>query len=323
MLDYPIKFVPILKEKIWGGNKLKEVLHKTSEGEKLGESWEISGMENDLSVVENGDLRGRSLDQLLNDFGKELVGKKVFKSFGNKFPLLIKFIDAREALSVQLHPEDRLAMERHDSFGKTEMWYILQADEGAEINVGFNRAVSKNEYLEYLNSKKLTEILNFEKVKKGDAFFIRPGTVHAIGAGVLLAEIQQTSDVTYRLYDWDRVDASGKGRELHTDLALEALDLDLNKDFKKSYNHTTNTSNNIANCEYFTTNYLSVEGDLKKDYTNLDSFVIYMCVSGEAVVTVNDNSEVIKIGESILIPAKNKEVRISSKGAELLEVYIS
>ncbi|MEG9328721.1 type I phosphomannose isomerase catalytic subunit [Salinimicrobium catena] len=323
MLDYPIKFVPILKEKIWGGNKLREVLHKYSEEGKLGESWEISGVEGDLSVVENGYLKGRSLDQLLNDFGNELVGKKVFKAFGNKFPLLIKFIDAGKPLSVQLHPNDRLALERHDSFGKTEMWYILQADEGAEINVGFNKTISKKEYLEYLNSGKIKEILNFEKVKKGDAFFIKPGTVHAIGAGVLLAEIQQTSDITYRIYDWDRVDDSGKGRELHTDLALEAIDFDLTKDFNRSYSKTINTSNNIADCEYFTTNFLPVKGEVFKDYTALDSFVIYMCVSGEAVVTVNDNSEAIKTGETLLIPAKNKEVRISSKGAELLEVYIS
>ncbi|SDL68336.1 mannose-6-phosphate isomerase, type 1 [Salinimicrobium catena] len=323
MLDYPIKFVPILKEKIWGGNKLREVLHKSSQERKLGESWEISGIENDLSVVEKGDLKGRTLEQLLKDHGKELVGEKIYKTFGNKFPLLIKFIDAREALSVQLHPNDRLALERHDSFGKTEMWYILQADEGAEINIGFNRALSKSEYLEYLNSNKLPEILNFEKVKKGDAFFINPGTVHAIGGGVLLAEIQQTSDVTYRLYDWDRIDGSGKGRELHTDLALEAIDFDLKKDFNRSYSKTLNISNNIAGCEYFTTNFLPVNGEINKDYSELDSFVIYMCVSGEAAISVNDNSEAIKMGETLLIPAKNKEVRITSEGAELLEVYIS
>lgn len=323
MLDYPLKFVPILKEKIWGGNKLKEVLHKTSEEENLGESWEISGVEDNFSVVANGSLKGYSLERLLEENGSELVGEDIYRKFGNKFPLLIKFIDARESLSVQLHPDDRLAIERHNSFGKTEMWYILQADEGAEINVGFNRKISRQEYLEYLNSEKLTHILNFEKVKKGDAFFIKPGTVHAIGAGVLLAEIQQTSDVTYRIYDWNRTDESGKGRELHTELALDAIDFELKKKFRRGYTQTINTSNKITSCEYFTTNFLPVDGEVNKDYSSIDSFVIYMCVSGEAEIIVNGNSEGIQKGETTLIPAKNKEVRISSKGAELLEIYIS
>lgn len=323
MLDYPLKFIPILKEKIWGGNKLKEVLHKPSQKEKLGESWEISGVENDISIVANGTLKGRSINSIQEEFKGKFLGEQLYTLFGGKFPLLIKFIDAHTELSVQLHPDDQLALERHDSFGKTEMWYILQADKGAEINVGFKKNISKEEYLQYLDSGRIIEILNFEKVEKGDAFFIKPGTVHAIGAGVLLAEIQQTSDITYRIFDWNRKDENGRERELHTDLALDAIDFEQKKDFRRNYTRSLNTSNRIAECKYFTTNFLPVsKGSMKKDYSAIDSFVIYMCVKGTAEISVNGNSENVKMGETVLIPAQNKEVQISSKGAELLEIFI-
>ncbi|MGB7785289.1 MAG: type I phosphomannose isomerase catalytic subunit [Salinimicrobium sp.] len=324
MLNYPVKFTPILKDKIWGGKKLKEVLNKNSVREDVGESWEISGVKNDISVVENGKLKGKTLNELLESYKDDLLGKKNFEKFGAEFPLLIKFIDAKTELSVQLHPHDEIAKKKHDSFGKTEMWYIMQADEGAEINVGFKKSISEADYLEHLNSGKITELLNFEKVKKGDAFFINTGKVHAIGAGVLLAEIQQTSDITYRIYDWDRVDAEGNSRELHTDLALEAIDFEKKDDFKREYTAEENRSNNIADCKYFTTNYLPLKGSLEKDYSALDSFVIYMCVSGKAQISVEGNSETIERGQTLLIPAKNDKVALSSEaGAELLEVYVS
>ena len=322
MLNYPIRFEPILKDKIWGGNKLKQILNKPSTSENTGENWEISGVKGDVSVVENGPLKGQPLNALLEKYKERLLGGKNYKKFGTEFPLLIKFIDAKTELSVQLHPHDEIAKKRHNSFGKTEMWYIMQADEGAEINVGFKKSISKAEYLEHLNSGKITELLNFEKVQKGDSFFINTGKVHAIGAGVLLAEIQQTSDITYRIYDWDRVDSEGNSRELHTDLALNAIDFEKKEDFKLEYSRTANESSNIASCEYFTTNYLPVRGVVKKGISAIDSFVIYMCVSGKAQVAINGNSEVIEQGQTLLIPAKNEEVKISSEGAELLEVYV-
>ena len=324
MLNYPIRFTPILKEKIWGGKKLKEVLHKNSDRGDLGESWEISGIKNDISVVENGDLKGKTLNELLQTYKADLLGKKNYEKFGGEFPLLIKFIDTRTELSVQLHPDDEIAKKKHDSFGKTEMWYIMQADEGAEIIVGFKKSISEAEYLEHLNSGKITELLNFEKVNKGDAFFINTGKVHAIGAGVLLAEIQQTSDITYRIYDWDRVDEKGNSRELHKDLALDAIDFEKKDNFKRSYTTQENQSNNIADCEYFTTNFLPLKGRVEKDYSSLDSFVIYLCVGGKAQVSVEGNSEVIERGQALLIPAKNDKVALHSEaGAELLEVYVS
>jgi|TARA_R100000687_G_scaffold59219_1_gene47793 mannose-6-phosphate isomerase len=322
MLDYPIKFFPILKEKIWGGEKLKTILNKETNRDDLGESWEISGVEGAISVVSNGELKGFSLKDLLTEYKEEIVGKKIYKEFDADFPLLIKFIDANTELSVQLHPNDELAQQRHNSFGKTEMWYIMQADEGAKINIGFKESVSKEDYITRLEEGKIVELLNFEEVKKGDSFFINTGKVHAIGAGVLLAEIQQTSDVTYRIYDWDRTDDEGNSRELHTALAIDAIDFEKKDDFKLNYEKTKNKSSEVASCQYFTTNYLAVDGKITKDYSNLDSFVIYMCVNGNGEVSVNGNSEKIAQGETVLIPASNKEVKLSAENCELLEVYI-
>ncbi len=321
-LSYPLKFAPILKEKIWGGGKLKQILHKDSAKENLGESWEISGVKDDISVVENGSLRGRSLNDLLENYKGAFLGNRVYEKFGAEFPLLIKYIDAKTELSVQLHPNDQLAKERHKSFGKTEMWYIMQADEDAKINVGFKKTISKDEYIQHLEAGKITQLLNFEKVEKGDSFFINTGKVHAIGAGVLLAEIQQTSDITYRIYDWDRKDQQGNSRELHTAQALDAIDFEKKDDFQLNYATNHNQSSNIARCEYFTTNYLPVKGEIKKDYSTLDSFVIYMCVSGKAEIETNGNKEIIEQGQTLLIPATNKLVIISSEEVELLEVYI-
>lgn len=322
MLDYPLKFIPILKEKIWGGDKLKNLLHKESDSKNVGESWEISGVKNDISIVANGSFKGQTLNQLLEENGEALLGKKLHRVFGNEFPLLLKFIDAKTELSVQLHPNDRIARERHNSFGKTEMWYILQADEGAKINIGFEKSISKEKYLDYLKAGKISELLHFEKVNKGDAFFINTGKVHAIGGGVLLAEIQQTSDITYRIYDWDRKDEKGQARELHTDLALDALDLERKDDFKLEYSKIANQVSVIQRCEYFTTNFLPVQGVMTRDFSVLDSFVIYMCVSGKAKISVNGNSEEIEMGQTLLVPSENNEVLITSQNAELLEVFV-
>jgi mannose-6-phosphate isomerase len=322
MFDYPIKFNPILKEKIWGGKKLNKILNKETSRGNLGESWEISGVKGDISIVANGKLKGFSLRDLLEEYKDKILGKKIYAEFDADFPLLIKFIDANTELSVQLHPNDELAQQRHNSFGKTEMWYIMQADKGAKINIGFKDSISKEEYISRLEEGKIVELLNFEEVKKGDSFFINTGKVHAIGAGVLLAEIQQTSDVTYRIYDWDRTDDEGNSRELHTALAIDAIDFEKKNDFKLDYEKIENTSSNVASCKYFTTNYLPIKGEIQKDYRNLDSFVIYMCVGGNGIVSINGNSEKITMGETLLIPAENKEVLISAENCELLEVYI-
>jgi len=318
---YPIKFTPILKDKIWGGNKLKTILHKKSESQNTGESWEISDVEDNVSVVSNGTLKGQSLRELLVHFGPELLGENNYKHFGNTFPLLIKFIDAKQDLSIQLHPNDELAKKRHNSFGKTEMWYVMQADTDAKLIVGFNQKVTSETYIKHLNDKTLTEILNFDAVKEGDTYFIESGRVHAIGAGVLLAEIQQTSDVTYRVYDWDRVDSKGNARDLHNDLAVDAINFNMPNDFLKSYTKEENTSNIMVDCPYFKTSYVKVTAPIKKE-NKQDSFIIYMCVKGEARVIGNGIETQLNYGETLLMPAAIKTYDIISSEATLLEVYV-
>jgi mannose-6-phosphate isomerase len=322
-LNQFIKFNPILKEKIWGGEKLANLLNKKNDNPNVGESWEISDVEGDTSIVSNSVLKGKNLKELIKLFKSDLVGNKIYKSFGNKFPLLIKYIDAKEALSIQLHPNDELAQKRHNSFGKTEMWYVMQADEKANLIVGFQKDSNKEEYVHHLENKSLLEILNVDEVSKGDVYFIPTGRVHAIGAGVLLAEIQQTSDITYRIYDWDRQDDQGNYRELHTELALDAIDYSSQKRYSTAYEKKENKASEIVSCPYFTTNVLPLNGKIDVNHQDKDSFVIYMCVEGEVTFSNSSNTESIKMGETILVPAKIKDFTItSSVKSELLEVYI-
>jgi len=321
MLLYPIKFKPILKEKIWGGQKLKALLNKESDLPNIGESWEISGVEKDISIVSNGALKGKTLNELLDIYKADLIGNKNYRVFGNRFPLLIKFIDAKKDLSIQLHPNDALAAKRHNSFGKTEMWYVLQAEADAKLMVGFNQEMTPEKYVMHVASKTLPEVLNFDKVKEGDSYFIEVGRVHAIGAGVLVAEIQQTSDITYRIYDWDRVDDNGNLRELHNDLAIDAIDFQLQDDFRVHYSKVENEENKMLRCPYFTTNYLEITKTIQKE-NKVDSFIIYMCVSGEAEIETEQTTQKITKGETVLLPAAIKRYQISSKKARLLEVYV-
>ena len=318
---YPLKFQPILKDKIWGGQKLQQILNKTLSSTHTGESWEISDVEGDTSVVANGSLQGSSLKQLLETHTSDVLGEKNFRQFGTKFPLLIKFIDAKEDLSVQLHPNDQLAKARHNSFGKTEMWYVVQADPESNLIVGFNQEMSQELYLKHLENKTLQCILNFDTVQAGDAYFIEVGRIHAIGAGVLVAEIQQTSDITYRVYDWDRVDSQGNERELHNDIALEAFDFDMPDNFRVDYTMDSNTPTELVSCPYFTTNVLKVNKIILKENTH-DSFMIYMCVDGKAQIEVDGNTTEISMGETVLIPACIKQFSISANPAKLLEVYV-
>ena len=318
---YPLKFQPILKNKIWGGQKLQQVLNKPTTSTEAGESWEISDVEGDTSVVSNGSLKGTSLKTLMDTYTSDLMGAKNFRQFGTKFPLLIKFIDAKQDLSVQLHPNDQLAKERHNSFGKTEMWYVVQADPDSNLIVGFNQDMTQELYLKHLKDKTLQSILNFDAVKPGDTYFIEVGRIHAIGAGVLLAEIQQTSDITYRVYDWDRVDSDGNERELHNDIALEAFDFDMPDNFRVDYTKDSNTPTELVSCPYFTTNVMDVNERISKENTH-DSFMIYMCVDGNARIEVDGNQTEISMGETVLIPACIKQFSISANHAKLLEVYV-
>ena len=321
-IPYGIKFQPILKDKIWGGSKLKNILGKPA-SQKAGESWEISTVNGEISVIENGRYSGVKFDELLKEFQTEILGNTVIEKFGGKFPLLFKYIDAAKNLSIQVHPGDEMAKKYHNSYGKTEMWYIMQADLDAEINVGWKNEITPEQYQESLQNETIAEHLNFIKVSEGDSFFIKAGKVHAIGAGVLLAEIQQTSDVTYRVYDWDRVDEQGNGRELHIDKARDAMNFKVLDDHSVAYESKINESSNLVDCEFFTTNIILIQGSLQKDYSSLDSFVVYMCVEGEITITVDGEKETLEYGQTMLIPAATKIIELESESAKVLEVSIS
>ncbi len=298
---YPFQFEPILKERIWGGTKLKNYLNKPITSEITGESWELSTVPSDVSVVKNGLFKGKNLNELIDLYPEEMLGKSVFARFGKQFPLLFKYLDAREDLSIQLHPNDELAKARHNSFGKTEMWYVMQADENARLIVGFKEDSSREEYLHHIENKKLISLLNEVPVKKGDVFFLETGTIHAIGAGVVIAEIQQTSDVTYRIYDWDRVDANGNERELHTELALDAINYKTTF-AKKEYKSTENKSISLVDCPYFKTNIIPLNGELLIE-KNDDSFMVFMCTEGNFELFLNDEKYTYQTGDTILLPA--------------------
>jgi mannose-6-phosphate isomerase len=322
---YPLKFKPVCLEKIWGGTRLKTMLNKDfSPLSNCGESWEISAVEDHISEVKNGFLQGNNLAELIEIYMGDLVGDSVFRKYGTEFPLLFKFIDANDDLSIQVHPDDTLAKERHNAYGKTEMWYVVHAEEGALINTGFNQPVTPEMYMEYLEKGKLPEILCYEEASPGDVFFIPAGRVHAIGKGILLAEIQQTSDVTYRIFDYNRKDAQGNLRELHTDLAVDAIDFSYSDEYKTKYTAEKNESSEIVTCSYFTTNLLEFNTKIEKDYHLLDSFIVYMNIAGRFIIEYEDGEETIEPGETVLVPASLEVFKLNPLTEEVrtLEVYI-
>lgn len=321
---YPLKFKPIFKDKIWGGQKIKNELGLDySELPNCGEVWVISGVKGNQSVVENGFLADNELNELVEVYMGDLVGERVFDKFGDEFPLLIKFIDANDWLSVQVHPDDLLATKRKIGNGKTEMWFTLGADDNAQLISGFNREIDKETYLKHLNDSTLKEILNYENVKKGDAFFMPAGRVHALGPGILLAEIQQTSDTTYRIFDWDRVDEKGNSRELHTELALDAIDFNKHSSYRTSYSSEINRTNEIVKSDKFTTNLVDFNTTIYKDLEALDSFVIYIGVVGNTILIWDDGEIKIDVGEAIIVPALISHIELVPKTtSKLLEVHL-
>ena len=321
---YPLKFQPILKDIIWGGSEISRFKNLEEEKTGIGESWEISAVENNVSVIENGNLANTPLDVLINEAKDKLVGKKVFEKFGDKFPLLIKFIDARDDLSIQVHPDDNLGKQRHNSFGKTEMWYVVKAAPEAFIFSGFKDKITPEEYVEKVANNTFTDALQKHFVKEGDVYFIPAGRVHAIGRGCFVAEIQQTSNITYRIYDYDRKDAIGNSRELHTELAKDAIDYTVYDSYKTDYKSNYNKTNELVSCEYFTTNLLELDEAFEKDISNIDSFIIYMCLEGTCKLKDNKQNEITLIkGETALIPADTQSIVITpSNKVKLLETFV-
>lgn len=321
---YPLKFEPILKKVIWGGSDICKFKKIEPVQEGIGESWEISGVQNNVSVIANGALAGTSLDELLSLYGRALVGKNVYERFGDTFPLLIKFIDAKDDLSIQVHPDDTLAKARHNSFGKTEMWYVVDAAPGAYLYSGFEEKITPDEYVEKVKNNTFTDTLKKQEVKPGDVFFLPAGRVHAIGAGCFIAEIQQTSDITYRIYDYNRTDAAGNTRELHTALAKDAIDYKVYDSYRNYYDKNVNQPVKLVSCPYFTTHLLEMDIPMRRNYAGLDSFVIYICLTGHCTLSDDKgNTEFIRQGESMLIAADTKWVTIiPGESSKLLETYV-
>ena len=325
---YPIRFTPLLKERIWGGKTLlanakQGKAKKIDATQPYGESWELSAVKGDESVVANGFLKRNNIEEIIEVYMGNLIGDKVYEKYGLTFPLLIKSLDCHDVLSVQVHPDDELAAERHNSYGKTEMWYIVDAEPGAFIYIGFNRKdITREEYIAAINEGRLPELLNKVEVKPGDTFFIPAGTIHALGKGVVVLEIQQTSDVTYRVYDWERVDDNGNPRELHTALAVDAIDFASDKDkCIMRYEAKKNVSTQMVKCDYFTTNIVELEGSTERELESIDSFVLYICAEGEADVCMGDSKEHLEPFDLVMIPAEADSVKLCGN-AKLLEVYI-
>jgi mannose-6-phosphate isomerase len=323
---YPLKFEPILKSIIWGGDDICKFKNIQPEQSGIGESWELSGVPGDVSVVSDGELKGKSLNELIETYGERLVGKPIIERFGNTFPLLIKFIDAKQALSIQVHPDDALAKKRHNSFGKTEMWYVVKAAKDAYLYSGFKEEIDADQYVKSLEDDTFINYLQKHDVEPGDVFFLPAGRVHAIGAGCFIAEIQQTSDITYRIYDYNRKDANGNPRELHTELAKDAIDYKIYPDYKLDYPHGKEKMEGLVRGIYFTTNLISgEEGQFHGLTYKQKSFVIFICLEGEVtLVDAKKNEIVLKQGETVLIPAANIHpvCLFFFEKCKLLETYI-
>lgn len=324
---YPLKFKPRVKERIWGGYAIVErkgkALSRIDKDKLYGESWDLSSVKGDVSVVANGFLKGNNLEEVIEVYMGELVGEANFERYGLEFPLLVKYLDCNDKLSVQVHPNDELAEERHNSFGKTEAWYIADCKPGAAIYLGFKDLnITREEYISAVAESRLEPLLNRVEVKKGDVFFIPAGTVHALGAGIEVVEVQQTSDVTYRIYDWDRVDASGKGRELHTALAVDAIDFEADADLlHKQYNLQRGGEAKVIDSPYFTMVMQDVASKRVIDRSMLDSFIIYICLSGSVCLTANGAEESLAMGELVLVPAEVDEICFEGD-AQLMEVFV-
>ncbi|WP_302285842.1 type I phosphomannose isomerase catalytic subunit [Bacteroides clarus] len=323
---YPLKFEPILKQTLWGGDKIIPFKHLDETLPNVGESWEVSAVEGSESVVANGADKGYTLPEMVRKYKDELVGEANYARFGNKFPLLIKFIDAKLDLSIQVHPGDELAKKRHNSFGKNEMWYVIAADKGAKLISGFSEEITPKEYKDRVHNGTFAEVLQTCTIEPGDVFYVPAGRVHGIGAGAFVAEIQQTSDITYRIFDYNRKDKDGKSRDLHTSQAMDAINFsDVQDDFRTEYERIRNEPVEMVASPYFTTSVYDMTEEITCDYSELDSFVIFICVEGSCRLTDDNQNEItLRAGETVLLPAAVQEVTIVPEGGsvKLLETYV-
>ncbi len=323
---YPLKFKPILKTLVWGGEKIAPFKGITTDQHNIGESWELSGVKGNESVVANGEFAGKTITELVHEFKGKLIGEENYRRTGDQFPLLIKFIDAKQDLSIQVHPDDELAAARHNgSKGKTEMWYVVAADKDAHLMSGLTREITPEEYEAKVNDHTITDVLHDYKVAPGDVFFLPAGRIHSIGSGSFIAEIQQTSDITYRIYDFGRLGLDGKPRELHTELAKSAIDYTVHPDYRTNYKKEKDRENVLVDCKYFTTSLYDLDRTVTRDLKDLDSFLIVICIAGKGTLKDAEGHEVtLHQGETVLVPADCNAVTFSpdGQGMQLLTSYV-
>ena len=315
------KFEPLLKQTLWGGDKIIPFKHLSTKIENVGESWEISGVKDNETIVASGPDKGKSLNQLVREQKEKLVGQENYERFGDEFPLLIKFIDARQDLSIQVHPTDEIAHRQGKSRGKTEMWYALKPTPGAQLYNGLKQQITPEQYKEMVANDTITDALARYEVREGDVFFIPAGRIHAIGAGCFVAEIQQTSDVTYRIYDFKRRDKNGNYRELHTKEAAESINYTVLPNYRTEYELPKNQSTQVVSCPYFTTAVYDLNEPMTLDYSDLDSFVILIAVKGSGSLTANGDTVSFQMGDTVLIPATTTEVKVEGT-VKFLETFV-
>ena len=320
-----LKFKPIFKSLLWGGERIAAYKDIALDLSKVGESWELSGVEGNESVVDGGTYDGTTLPALIERFKGALVGEKVYAEHGNQFPLLIKFIDAKQDLSIQVHPDDALAKARYGKKGKTEMWYVIDADEEARLKCGFSRKVTPEEYEAAVNEDRITDILAEYPLAPGDVFFLPAGRIHAIGAGAFIAEIQQTSDITYRIYDYNRLGTDGKPRTLHTEEAKAAIDYSVLPDYRTRYAPSRNEEVTLVSCPYFVTSLYDLDRPCTKDLSALDSFLVVICTGGNGQLRDDEGNETsLRQGETVLIPASSRNIELipGEHGMKLLTSHL-
>lgn len=315
------KFEPLLKQTLWGGDKIIPFKHLNTKMEQVGESWEISGVKDFETIVANGPDKGKSLNQLVSEMKDQLIGKENYERFGDEFPLLVKFIDAHQDLSIQVHPSDEVAHRQGKSHGKTEMWYALPSTPGAMLYNGLKQQITPEQYKQMVENDTITDALARYEVHEGDVFFIPAGRIHTIGAGCFVAEIQQTSDVTYRIYDFKRKDKNGNYRELHTQLAAESIDYTVLDNYRTEYEPLKNEGVQVVTCPYFTTAVYDLTEPMTLDYSELDSFVILIAVKGEGRLICNGEEMPFQMGDTVLLPATTNEVRVEGE-VRFLETYV-
>ena len=322
---YPLKFKPILKTIVWGGEKIAPYKEIETDQKHIGESWELSGVHGNESVVAEGPLAGRSIADLVKQYKGELIGSQVYENTGDEFPLLIKFIDALTDLSIQVHPNDELAAVRHNgSKGKTEMWYVVAADEGAHLLTGLTEKITPEEYAAKVADGSITDVLARYDVHPGDVFFLPAGRIHAICGGCFIAEIQQTSNITYRIYDYGRLGLDGKPREVHTELAKDAIDYTVYDNYRTEYTPVQNEEQEVVSCRYFTTSIYDLTLPYAKDLSEMDSFLVVMCLSGTGTLEVDGEQVSVHQGETVLIPASADDICfIPDDNMKVLTSYIS